>query len=232
MSPRNRQDNEEIREKRREQILDAAMSVYIDQGYNGSDVDQVAETAGLAKGLIYYYFKTKQELFRAMFDWALDHLMDINNNLMVMDSTVSDPFEKFLLYIVRVFNLAESDLRTIRFAMRLPFDAFTIFGSKEWKKGMERSSVFMSSMAMFISNMVKSGIIPEVDAFFAANSFWAVFVMNFFNINRMIGAGKNKDTASIKDNGKLKKVITFCFLGLGINRKVLEKYLNKIKEKA
>ena len=71
MSPRKKELNEQIRESRRLQILDAALTVYVRFGYNGADMDAVAAEAGLAKGLVYYYYKTKQELFRAMFQWAL-----------------------------------------------------------------------------------------------------------------------------------------------------------------
>ena len=55
MSPRRKELNEQIRESRRLQLLDAALTVYVRHGYNGADMDAVATEAGLAKGLVYYY---------------------------------------------------------------------------------------------------------------------------------------------------------------------------------
>jgi len=67
MLPRNPEKNAEVRESRKKQILSATLSVYIRFGYHGADMDIVAKEAGLAKGLVYYYYKTKQELFAELY---------------------------------------------------------------------------------------------------------------------------------------------------------------------
>ena len=51
--PRNPEKNALVREARRKQILDAALTVYIRFGFHGTDMDAVAKEAQLAKGLIY-----------------------------------------------------------------------------------------------------------------------------------------------------------------------------------
>lgn len=56
---------------RREQILTTALALYAEHGYAGISMNQVAEAAGLAKGTLYLYFKTKEELFLALLDQAL-----------------------------------------------------------------------------------------------------------------------------------------------------------------
>jgi TetR/AcrR family fatty acid metabolism transcriptional regulator len=54
-----------IQEFRTTEILDAARRVFARGGYNDTTVDQIAEEAGVAKGTVYLYFSSKQEVFRA-----------------------------------------------------------------------------------------------------------------------------------------------------------------------
>ena len=43
-----------------------AFDVFSERGYAGARVDDVARRAGVSKGLLYLYFKTKEELFKAV----------------------------------------------------------------------------------------------------------------------------------------------------------------------
>jgi AcrR family transcriptional regulator len=46
-------------------MLDAAVRVFSRRGYHAASVDEVAETAGISKPMVYAYLGTKEELFRA-----------------------------------------------------------------------------------------------------------------------------------------------------------------------
>lgn len=52
----------------RDDILDAAMRVFVDKGYHATSVSSVAEAAGLAKGTLYIYFKSKDAMTKAIVD--------------------------------------------------------------------------------------------------------------------------------------------------------------------
>ena len=54
------------REKRK-LILDAAIRVFADQGYHGARVADIAEDAGVAHGLLYHYFASKDDVLRTIF---------------------------------------------------------------------------------------------------------------------------------------------------------------------
>lgn len=60
-SPRRRR-----KEARPREILAAALSVFSERGFAAARLDDVAERAGIAKGTIYLYFSTKEELFEAV----------------------------------------------------------------------------------------------------------------------------------------------------------------------
>jgi len=55
-----------VSEFRRAEILDAARKVFARKGFEGGSVDEIAAAAGLAKGTIYLYFKSKEEVYRAL----------------------------------------------------------------------------------------------------------------------------------------------------------------------
>ncbi len=51
------------KEDRRKQILDAAMSVFVEKGYNGTTTLEIAEAAGISEVTLFRHFSTKQDLF-------------------------------------------------------------------------------------------------------------------------------------------------------------------------
>jgi TetR/AcrR family transcriptional regulator, fatty acid metabolism regulator protein len=52
---------------RRRQILEAAVKVFAEKGFHASRVGDVAEEAGIAYGLVYHYFKSKEDLLETIF---------------------------------------------------------------------------------------------------------------------------------------------------------------------
>ena len=58
---------------KRRQILDAAICVLARQGYHGTRVSDIADEAGVAYGLVYHYFKSKDEVLNELFTerWSL-----------------------------------------------------------------------------------------------------------------------------------------------------------------
>jgi TetR/AcrR family fatty acid metabolism transcriptional regulator len=52
---------------RRRQILDAAVRVFARRGYHGSRVGEIAEEAGVAHGLLYHYFSSKEQVLQTVF---------------------------------------------------------------------------------------------------------------------------------------------------------------------
>ncbi len=63
MSPR-----PDVSEERKDQILDAATHVFSEHGFHEAHVDDIAEEAGLSKGTLYWYFKSKDDIIIALLD--------------------------------------------------------------------------------------------------------------------------------------------------------------------
>ena len=60
---------------RREAILDAALMVFAERGYEAARLEDMAKRAGVAKGTVYLYFKDKQALFEALVRGAVSPML-------------------------------------------------------------------------------------------------------------------------------------------------------------
>lgn len=73
--PRTKQQFAEIRKGSRQKILDAALEVFAKQGFHSATVDSIAKTAGISKGLLYNYFKSKEEVLNELMIGMMESLM-------------------------------------------------------------------------------------------------------------------------------------------------------------
>lgn len=60
-------DRSSAQEEKRKRILDAAVRVFARLGYHTSRVGDIAEEAGVAHGLLYHYFRSKEEVLASIF---------------------------------------------------------------------------------------------------------------------------------------------------------------------
>jgi len=65
---------EREREGRRQQILDAARKILLEKGLNGASMTQIAQLAELGVATIYFYYRSKEELFAALQQEGLELL--------------------------------------------------------------------------------------------------------------------------------------------------------------
>lgn len=69
--PRSEAQNEALRERSRDRILDAALTLFARHGYDRTSVRMIAREAGVAQGLLYNYFAGKQDLLLALFERSM-----------------------------------------------------------------------------------------------------------------------------------------------------------------
>ncbi|RLC63404.1 MAG: hypothetical protein DRI48_08495 [Chloroflexi bacterium] len=55
----------DVSAERRAQIIEAALACFVRKGYNNTTMDDVSVASGLSKGALYWYFKSKDELFES-----------------------------------------------------------------------------------------------------------------------------------------------------------------------
>lgn len=87
----------------REQLVQAARQVFVRFGYKKTALDDIAREARKGKSTIYYYFKSKDDIFKAVIDAEAEIRAKIIDDQI---STISDPKQKLKTYIyVRMLTL-------------------------------------------------------------------------------------------------------------------------------
>src|SRR5579864_2771182 len=93
-------------EERRREILMGAARAFAHGGYDATNMDQILQACGLAKGHIYHYFRSKEEIFTQIRCEAVNRLIE---RLTAIASTAQDDPELALrkaisTVIVRIFE--------------------------------------------------------------------------------------------------------------------------------
>ena len=80
-------DRSIAQEEKRRQILDAAVRVFARSGYHSCRVGDITEEAGVAHGLLYHYFKSKDEVLEAVFRDAWGDVLEAFRGIEDSDET-------------------------------------------------------------------------------------------------------------------------------------------------
>lgn len=91
MSPR-----PDVSEERKNQILEAATDVFTRDGLHKARVDDIAEEAGLSKGALYWYFKSKDEIIIAILDKLFEGEFSELHTLIASEGTATERLYQFV----------------------------------------------------------------------------------------------------------------------------------------
>ncbi|XPV75948.1 MAG: TetR/AcrR family transcriptional regulator [Desulfovibrio sp.] len=92
---------EEKKKQKQEAILQAALSCLAEKGYAATKMADVAKDAGVAKGTVFEYFESKENLFYAVLEWHIDG--SLSHGLMAVTRLPGDAkfrLRKFLAFSV------------------------------------------------------------------------------------------------------------------------------------
>jgi TetR/AcrR family transcriptional regulator, fatty acid metabolism regulator protein len=149
---------------RRRQILDAAVRVFARQGFHGCRVSDIADEAGVAYGLVYHYFRSKEEVLDTLFLERWDVLvatidevaaredMAPRDQLHVIASFIVDSYrydpDLMKVIIVEVTRAANSFGRTHLVKIREAYDGIAGIVERAQTEGTFKSAVTPQYAAM------------------------------------------------------------------------------------
>lgn len=85
-----------VKEEIREQIIESARQIFSKYGFRKTTMDEVARSVNKGKSSIYYYFTSKEEIYKAVIEKEAIILRDEIHNAL---SDVNDPVEKVKVYV-------------------------------------------------------------------------------------------------------------------------------------
>jgi TetR/AcrR family fatty acid metabolism transcriptional regulator len=99
-------------EDKRRQLLDAAVRVFARRGYHGSRVGDIAEAAGVAHGLLYHYFSSKEEVLQVVFSENWGELLARFRAVEEADEPAAEKLEGLAKILLRTWR-NDPDLVTV-----------------------------------------------------------------------------------------------------------------------
>ena len=126
----------------RKRILDAALHLFRERGYDGVSIRNIAEVIEYSPATIYLYYKDKSEIFFALqFEAAAvkrDHLLPV--------ADVESPWDRLIEFGRRYidFGMKHPDLYDLLFITRTPMES--IENQECWKLGVASHSFFVETV--------------------------------------------------------------------------------------
>jgi TetR/AcrR family fatty acid metabolism transcriptional regulator len=155
---------------KRRQILDAAVRVFARQGFHSTRVSDIADEAGVAYGLVYHYFKSKDEVLNELFSerWSLllAAIEETEGNgasprerldavaAFIVDSYRHDP-ELMKVIIVEVTRAANSFGRTHLTEIRNAYEEIAKIVAEGQEQGVFRRDVDPTFASMYFYGAIE-----------------------------------------------------------------------------
>ncbi len=77
----------------KQKILDSAQDIFHTKGYDGARMQEIADKANINKGLLHYYFKTKDSLFDTVFSIAFRKMLGQLESVLMMEIPLEDKID-------------------------------------------------------------------------------------------------------------------------------------------
>ena len=79
-----------------QKILEAAEEVFHEKGFDGARMQEIADKASINKGLLHYYFKTKDSLFEAIFSIAFRKMLAQIQSILLLEIALDEKIDRIV----------------------------------------------------------------------------------------------------------------------------------------
>jgi AcrR family transcriptional regulator len=146
------------------QILEAALKVFVKSGYSSTTMSHIVKESGLSKGAIYHYYSSKKELFLALIDyWEKYFFLNIINK--DLDSPSDDLLRDITNDVIKTFKSSK-----YIFLAELEFWSLSNHDAEVRKKTTDVYVKLLDLFKKIISKGVKEGTYKNIDLDVAALS--------------------------------------------------------------
>jgi TetR/AcrR family fatty acid metabolism transcriptional regulator len=97
-------EGSKIQAERRRQILQAAVRIFADKGYHAARVSDIAKEAGVAYGLVYHYYESKETLLEAIFRETWGAMLETVRSVEQLDEPARERVRKVSEIVLRTWK--------------------------------------------------------------------------------------------------------------------------------
>ncbi|PLX40361.1 MAG: TetR family transcriptional regulator [Deltaproteobacteria bacterium] len=149
-------EDQELIQKRREQIVKAATELFGSKSYNGTTMKEISKRAGFSSGLIYFYVKTKEDVLFLVLKNIIDgYNKEVPNALL----TVEHDIDKFCVAVKTYCDVVDKNIQATLLAYRSTKD----LSPERRAEIMELEHETNSLVAGCVENCIEKGFFRGVD---------------------------------------------------------------------
>ena len=100
-------------EERRRQLLDAAARVFAKKGFHECRVGDIAEEAGVAHGLLYHYFKSKEQVLETIFRETWEQMLERIAEVEALDVPAREKVRMVCALLLRTWRRSPDVVRVL-----------------------------------------------------------------------------------------------------------------------
>ena len=104
-----------VRPDKRALILEAAIKVFAERGYHGSRVSDIASEAGIAYGLVYHYFKNKEEILSTIFAERWEGFLEALDAIAAAPTSTEDKLVSVAALILNAYRVRPDWVKVLVF---------------------------------------------------------------------------------------------------------------------
>lgn len=208
LDPPNPSKDGTIRMTNRARILEAAEIEFAKHGFKGTTVQQVADSAGLPKTNVLYYFQNKEGLYRAV----LSQILSLWNSSFDQARPTDDPAEILARYIADKMEISRTKPEASRiFALEIIHGApnlGNVFaeGLVEWTRG----------RVALIQNWIDRGLVDAVNPYYLLFHIWAT-CQHYADFQAQIAALREAPMTEADFQAATRDVIRLILNGCGLS---------------
>ena len=178
----------EKRKMQQARILTGALAAFKSRGLDNATMEEIASESGLGKATLYYYFRSKEEVFSAILENGWQMLWLSLEPVIAADTTPRKTFIQMLLKIVE-------NIRNRPELFKFLFDAPKIISFKEepWKKYQNHMYITLNTL---LEEGIKAGEFPDINPKLLFKAMGGLFM-------GLVLMGEKKEIISEKDIEKL-----------------------------
>jgi AcrR family transcriptional regulator len=175
-------------DKRRQQIVEAAVELFSRKGFRGTRTREIAEAAGISEAMIYRHFATKRELYSAIIE-----AKSATEELLASAATAAQGKDDAGVLRAVGLKMIEQTVRDPSLMRLLLFSAL---------EGHELSEIFFESrvkrlhqfLSRYIRIRIKEGRFRSIDALVAARGFIGMIV-HYLLIHKLFGVKRPRHSS-------------------------------------
>lgn len=169
-------------DEREHAILSTARRMFAERGYHGTNLNDVANEVGIARGTIYLHFATKDELLAAIIKNADEQLLNVLNDVIKPEDNPLDKLKKIFGEYLRTCLEYEDLIRVMSHELR------KAAGSRLYENHNNPSVTDLVEKT--IEEAKKKGMVdPMINTMIAANAFFSLVTIQTFRETREKGLG-------------------------------------------